>query len=467
MLLLLGRCGLERLAEPLRALGHEGTGAAPGDRGLIEALKPELVYVDLFSDLFSELPLDPDLFPPGTIFRGPRLPTSHSPLTGRPTIDPLALWARHGILNDAVRFGPGHGEAEHGPLGCSRLDGRDAGEIEAQALHARWHARTRGPRKCVVVDLDDTLIHGRIAAEDFTERNPAWGGQLPEEESFWRAPRGLHFGLRELRGRGLLLALATRNDPALLPLFKRRPGPVLAPLLDLDDFVAVAAGFGEKSAMLRQIAADLGIGTDSLAFVDDSAFEREEVRAALPEVLVFDSAAAGWQLPEAPELWSEAPLSVHREQSYRSRVAVTAAADPLAFLSGLGLRATVRPALPEDLPRVRELFQRSNQLALTAQRPQPDSTAGLYVGLVHDRLADHGLVAAALFGSSPHRLLAFACSCRVLPHRVAPSLLHAMLQLEPGAQAAYEPTPRNGASGGLLEEASLGIAPWLALSVTP
>lgn len=467
MLLLLGRCGLERLAEPLRAHGHEVTVGAPTDLHLLDALKPELVYADLFSDL-PHLPSARSTapFPRDTIFRAPRLPTAdRALLEGRPTIEPLALWARHGILNDAVRFGPGHGEAEHGPLGCSRLDGRDAGEVEAQALHARWHARHRGPRKCVVVDLDDTLIYGRIADEDFTGRNPAWGGDLPEEESFWRAPRGLHLALRELRARGLLLALATRNAPALLPLFRRRPGPVLAPLLDIEDFVAVAAGFGEKSVMLRQIAADLGLHTDSLAFVDDSAFEREEVRAALPEVLCFDSVSAAWQLPEAPELWTEAPLSVHREQSYRSRAAVSASTDPLAFLSGLELQAIVRPARPEDLPRVRELFLRTNQLALTDLRPQPTTVDGLYVGFARDRLADHGLIAAALF--SPQRLLAFACSCRVLPHRVAPSLLHAMLSLQPGAQAAYQPTPRNGASRGLLEEAARGRAPYLELSITP
>lgn len=469
MLLLLGRCGLERLAEPLRALGHEVTVAPPNALELIESLRPELIYADLFCDLphlDSALPSLAGALPGDTVFRAPRLPgADRSPLLGRPTIDPMALWARHGILSDAVRFGPGHGEAEHGPLGASRLDGRDAGVIEAQAVHARWHARHRGPRKCVVVDLDDTLIHGRLAAEDFAGRNPAWGGDAPEEESYWRAPRGLHLALRELQARGILLALATRNDPALLPLFRRRPSPVLAPLLDLDDFVAVAAGYGEKSAMLARIATELGLGMDSLAFVDDRAVEREEVHAVWPEVLCFDTATAAWQLPEAPELWSDGAASLDRTRSYRSRAAVVAAADPLAFLRGLDLRATVRPARPDDLPRVRELFQRTNQLVLNAARPQPEVVDDLYVAFVQDRLADHGLVAAGLFASSPRRLLAFACSCRVLPHRVAASLLGAMLAAEPEATATRDATDRNGASLTLLAEAAAGPAPYLHLTV--
>src|SRR5262249_53866770 len=63
-------------------------------------------------------------------------------------------------------------------------------------------------------------------------------------------------------------------------------------------FAAVECGWGAKSGALARIAADLSIGTDALAFVDDDPYERAEVSAALPEVLVLApeemAGASGW-----------------------------------------------------------------------------------------------------------------------------------------------------------------------------
>ena len=59
-------------------------------------------------------------------------------------------------------------------------------------------------------------------------------------------------------------------------------------LLRPQHFAALRINWDDKVQNLRTIAAELNIGTDALAFMDDSPVERARVRAELPEVTVID-----------------------------------------------------------------------------------------------------------------------------------------------------------------------------------
>lgn len=546
MILLLGRCGLERLAEPLRALGHEVAVAAWTQTELVARLDPALVYVDLF-DWDSVIPLVSAALsgsPPRpapeplravvaalrgapVVYRGLRPPPGgafgllgsapqraldealsalRAVVTGERVLDVAALWARRGLSTDQVAHGLGHGESAEGAA------------AEAEWLHALWVAKTRGPIKCLVVDLDETLIHGELVDEAFATRNPAYLplGEAPGGtvlEGFWRLKRGLHEALRVVRSRGIVLAVATRNDPETLdarwrkrpPLadgdpgsyaqtyaglgdearersFAQHPEVLEALALGPEDFVIREASFGPKSAACRRIAERLGVSLEALAFLDDSPFERAEVQRNAPGVCVLEGDPREVRerlLTGAPfQVWEESPSAGLREASYRSRAAVLdAGVDPgqgeaalEEFLSGLELVVGVRAALPGDLPRARELLQRTHQLDLTGQRPALEgelealAAAGtrLYVGWCRDRIADHGVVALGVFQGET--LVAWVCSCRVLPHRVASTLLGEMLRREPGAQVRRQETGRNAATLGLIE-ASARPAPWVRVEV--
>ncbi|HEX6606413.1 MAG TPA: HAD-IIIC family phosphatase, partial [Chloroflexia bacterium] len=117
--------------------------------------------------------------------------------------------------------------------------------------------------KCLVWDLDETLWAGVQAEGDQPEARPAALALMDT-----------------LSRRGIVQSVASRNDPAagarLLAL------PALA-----GRFVAPQVGWEPKDVALRRIAKELNIGLDSLAFVDDSPFERAAVAAVLPEVLVL------------------------------------------------------------------------------------------------------------------------------------------------------------------------------------
>lgn len=527
MIALVGQCGLERLAEPLRTLtGAEVQvfGLAQLDRVVTD--RPDLVYVDLYGfDTVAPLttaavaglalPVPAVEALSGVVaalaglpvvYRGLRRPSggAFGLLTGHPALeaalqalaavvdgqrvlDVQALWARSGVPLDDGVYGLGHGEP--GPSGV---------DLEVQWLATLWAARKARPVKCVVVDLDDTLIWGQIADARFHANNPAYlpnGETLVGEpiEAWWKLRRGLHEALRILRQRGIVLALASRNDPAVVhERFRKRPviagGAGLyakmyaewpaewlpgtfaqhALLVDqlalgLDDFVSVQIGFGSKSAMCQAIADELGIGLDTLAFLDDSPFERAEVRAHAPGVLVLDGAVDDFRavLLHGPRFtpWEVTAAAQQRVSSYTSRAAIAQAADPLAFLATLNLVVSLRPAVDADLARVRELLGRTQQLDLTGAKPDVTSTDGVWVGFCRDRLADHGLVQAAVVRD--HQLIAWVCSCRVLPHRVAPTFLALLRAKLPDLAVVFVETGRNAASRGLVEAAAAGIAPWV------
>lgn len=554
-ILLLGNCGLERLADRLREEVREGVEVVVGgwtQVELVERVGAGLVYVDLFGwdvvgpvvvGVVGRREVRVELGPlrgvvgvlegeeargVGVVYRGLRRPSAgafgvlggednaklidlleklEGVVRGKRVLDVGGLWQRAGQRLDDVMYGMGHGEA---------LDLVEGPGLEARWLGALWRARTRGAVKCVVVDLDGTLIHGEVAADDFHEKNPAYlphGAQptRPLLEGWWRLKRGLHEALKIVANRGIVLALATRNDPAVVAeRWRKRPAvPDGDPglyhrmyedltgelreaafgahpwMLDViavgpSDMAHMEAGFGAKSEMCARIAAHLGIGLGSLAFLDDSEFEREEVRQNAPEVLVLDGEVSDFreQLLFAPAftVWEVTEEARLRGGSYRSRAEVVsmeqrlgverAAAGGVAlqnFLLGLGLCVGVRPAGVADVLRVQELLLRTHQLDLTGARPEitADVLDGVYVGWCRDRIADHGVVAVGVFRHQ--RLEAWVCSCRVLPHRVAPTLLWAMLCYHPEAQVERVPTALNGVTRGLIEEARGGPASWVRI----
>lgn len=517
MIVLVGRCGLERLAVALRARGQAVATLGAVDPATLAALAPELVYADLVDRDWMHRAWRDGLtgtrsegdglgyaraalaalsgFP--LVLRGVRRPpvgsagleglpsavgaawaAAEALLGGHRIVDVHGLWARHGILDDGVRFGVGHGEAEVGPLGESRLGAGSAAEVEADAVLA-WLAARRGEAvKALVVDLDGTLVHGELAAPDFAARNPAWSGETErgDDEAWWTAPRALHDTLRVCRARGMALALCTRNEPALVErVFRVRPG-LRGALLDVADFDVVEAGFGAKSAACVRIAARLGVRPSALAFIDDHELERAEVAANAPGVRVLG--------PPGPEVretlltgagfvsWSRTEAAGLRASSWRSRAAVADAADAgeaalIRFLHGLDIVATVQPAARADLDRCEELVRRTSQLRLTGVDTIPQG-ARVYVGHVRDRLADHGLVAVGWFvGDGAERCLGeLAVSCRVLPHRVAGALLARMWAHEPGARVERVETGKNAASHGLVDEARLGGGAWVGSGET-
>ena len=139
-------------------------------------------------------------------------------------------------------------------------------------------------RKCLVLDLDNTLWGGVIGEDglDGIELGANYPGSAFVE--FQR-------GIRSLRDRGVLLAIASKNNPEdVEEVFEKHRFMVLK----RDDFAEFEVHWEQKNESLSRIARKLNIGLDQLVFVDDNAAECERVRSSLPMVTVV-------QLPSQPE----------------------------------------------------------------------------------------------------------------------------------------------------------------------
>jgi HAD superfamily phosphatase (TIGR01681 family) len=144
----------------------------------------------------------------------------------------------------------------------------------ARVAAAFLRATLAAPRKCLVLDLDDTLwggVLGEVGLEGI-----ALGSDYPGS-----AYRDFQKALLELRRQGVLLAVASKNDEDdVLRALREHPDMVLRP----EHFAAIRADWGTKPESLIAIAAELNLSLDSMVFFDDNPAERALMRESLPRV---------------------------------------------------------------------------------------------------------------------------------------------------------------------------------------
>ena len=335
----------------------------------------------------------------------------------------------------------------------------DALPMLAQHTAAVLAARLGLSRRCVVLDLDNTLWGG-VIGDDGIEGITLGGGPAGE------AYVDFQVALKELADRGIVLAVCSKNDPevALAP-FRAHPEMVLRE----DDIAAFATSWGPKSEGIAEIARKLDLGLDSLTFFDDNPYERAEVRRALPEVDVplLPEEPTGFRraLEEYPYFEPAAFTAADRERSrqYRARAAaldLRERADSLeAYQASLGMRAEFGLIGPMSKPRVVQLINKTNQFNLTTRRRDlagleaflaRPGAVGLWARL-SDRFADHGLVAVALAapGTEGFEIDTLLMSCRVLGRGVETLVLAELGRLAALAGqrevlGVYRPSGRNG-----------------------
>jgi len=287
--------------------------------------------------------------------------------------------------------------------------------------------------KALVVDLDNTLWGGVVGEESLEKLQI--GTEYPEA-----AYLALQRAIQHLGKRGILLAIASKNNPRdALEVLEKHPAMLLRP----KDFAAVRINWNDKVQSLREIASELNIGTDALAFLDDNPIEREWVRSQLPEVTVID-------LPTDPMGYRQAlldcpvfeRLTLSEEDQARSRYYVeeierkelrTQSSSLEDFYASLKMEAEIVEVGSDSFARVAQLTQKTNQFNLTTRRfSEPEIRAYLenphahgYVLRAYDRFGECGLVGVALTHDEEDQceIRTFLLSCRAIGRTLETALL--------------------------------------------
>lgn len=285
-------------------------------------------------------------------------------------------------------------------------------------------ARLGLSRKVLTLDLDNTLWGGVLG--EVGAHSVVLGGLYPG-----KCYRELQLAAHRLRAQGVILVLASKNDPELVEQALAKHPEML---LRSDAFSVLAVNWSAKDGNLRQAAESLGLSTESFVFMDDSSFERGAIADALPEIALV--AADGDPAHLANSLLNPGFFDVleltdtdrQRPALYRSRALRSDFAGGFGssedYLQALEIELTMAEADEFAVPRVAQLAARTNQFNLTGIRYDEATTASmstdpgqLVVALtVRDRFGDEGIVGAlwAERGQDTWRVLNFVLSCRVL-----------------------------------------------------
>jgi FkbH-like protein len=337
-------------------------------------------------------------------------------------------------------------------------------------------------RKLLVVDLDNTLWGGVVG--DLGWENLKVGGHDYVGEAFLDFQKAI----KTLRNRGILLAIASKNEESVaLEALTKHPEMLLRP----EDFAARRINWNDKAANIAELAEELNLGLQSVVFIDDSPIERARVREALPEVYVpewpadktlfastlgeldcFDSAYAtaedasrhSMYATEAQRKSSRASFSSAEEWMLSSRTVVK-----------------VEEFCDANRERIVQLLNKTNQMNLATRRLssqelqhwlQADNRK-LWAFRVSDRFGDSGLtgILSLEIQSGVAHIVDFVLSCRVMGRNVERVMVACAAQycaamgLEE-LRAQYLPTSKNKpclafwASSGFVHDQAENLFTW-------
>jgi FkbH-like protein len=314
-------------------------------------------------------------------------------------------------------------------------------------------------RKCLVLDLDNTLWGG-VIGDDGLE-----GIKIGQGSAAGEAHAAIQSYALALRERGIVLAVCSKNDEsnARQP-FREHPEVILKE----EHFAVFVANWNDKAANLRTIAATLNIGLDALVFLDDNPAERAIVRQTLPEVAVPEVggdpatyvaavARAGWF--EATTFSDDDRKRAEYYSGDRARLSAQQSITNMEeYLQSLDMVAAIGPFDEISRSRIAQLVNKSNQFNLTTRRYneaeiaafQADPLKFTVQARLTDRFGDNGMISVAIFDIAPQ---VWSCdtwlmSCRVLGRRLEEAVLAFVAEaaVASGAQrlrGTYVPTKKN------------------------
>lgn len=294
-------------------------------------------------------------------------------------------------------------------------------------------------RKCIVLDLDNTLWGGIIGEDGFN-------GIKLGDDSIGRSYIEFQKRLLSLHERGIILAINSKNNfEDAMKVLQEHPNMILRE----NHFACIRINWNDKVSNMNEIAEELNIGTDSMVFFDDDPVNREYVKTSLPQILTVD-------LPSDPSTFANILTNMNdfnvlqitdedrkRGTMYlqqRKRTELEKTSSNLdEFLKQLNIEVKIKKANEFTIPRISQLTLKTNQFNLTTRRYQEEeirefaNDARKIVGCaqVVDKFGDNGITGVFIINKDNDiewTLDTFLLSCRVMGRAVEDGILHYIVQ---------------------------------------
>lgn len=289
-------------------------------------------------------------------------------------------------------------------------------------------------KKCIVLDLDNTLWGGVIGEDGIN--GIALGQDYPGicYVDFQRE-------LLKLYHRGIILAINSKNNEKdVFEVLEKHPHMILR----RNHFAAYRINWSDKVSNLQLLANDLNISIDSIIFIDDNQFECELVAKHHPECAVVPVPDKPYLLPlliqklpyiENIRLTSE---DLRKGSMYYAKVErqkfESTAASLENFLDGLGMQVMIKKADDFSIPRIAQLTQKTNQFNMTTHRYTEadiinfvNSADGVVFSVAaRDRFGDHGIIGVVILKLAADdcwMIDTFLLSCRVIGRAIEETML--------------------------------------------
>lgn len=312
-------------------------------------------------------------------------------------------------------------------------------------------------KKCIVLDLDNTLWGG-VVGEDGYEGIKL--GNDPIGRSFIEFQKII----LSLNQRGIILAINSKNNPDdALKVINEHPDMILRE----DNFASMRINWNDKISNLKEIANELNIGLDSIIFVDDDPVNRELIKLSLPEVLTIE-------LPTDSSNYADIIMSLNdfnslkitdddikRGKMYfqeKKRLDLKTSISLDDFLNQLNIKLRIKNANKFTIPRISQLTLKTNQFNLTTKRYQIEdiekfsNNDDYFIGCaqVEDKFGDNGITGIYIIQKHDNEWIldSFLLSCRVMGRGIEEAIIAYILQQAKNhnvsiVKGKYIPTKKN------------------------
>lgn len=279
-------------------------------------------------------------------------------------------------------------------------------------------------KKCLVLDLDNTLWGGVIGDDGIN------GIKIGPESPTGEAYRDFQKYIKKIKQRGIVLAISSKNDyERALEGLEHQDS-----VLSKDDFLVIKANWNPKSDNIKEIRETINIGFDSLVFIDDNPVERELVKSQLPQVEVPSigpNILEYLKIIERNNYFDLISLNeddIGRNSYYKSNMerasSLALFTDYGSFLKSLDMFAEIKTFDEQNIDRIVQLINKTNQFNLTTMRVsisdiqkviESKNNFGIY-GRLRDKYGDNGIITVVGGTIENNELIIdlWLMSCRVL-----------------------------------------------------